>query len=55
MAIHVDIPTNRVVLLEFIGLVFDISIVLENELEIGRWTLLDEVDRYFYATISSVF
>lgn len=41
---------NRDTFLEFIGLVFDTGIVLENELEIGRRTCLDKVDKDFYAT-----
>lgn len=39
---------NRDTFLEFIGLVFDTGIVLENELEIGRRTCLDKVDKDFF-------
>ncbi len=45
---------NKNAFLEFVGLVFDTSIVLENELEVGRRTSLDKIDKYFYATISSL-
>ena len=33
--------------LEFMGLVFDTSMILEDELEDGRRTSLDKIDRYF--------
>ena len=47
---------NEVALLEFMGLVFDTGIILEDKLEPehGRRRLLDKIDRYFYETISSV-
>ena len=41
-------------MLEFMGLVFDTGIILEDKLEDGRRTLLDKIDRYFYETISNV-
>jgi len=50
----VEVPMNKNAFLEFVGLVFDTSIVLENELEVGRRTSLDKIDKYFYATISSL-
>ena len=42
------------VFIEFLRLAFDTGIVLENQREIGSRTsaALDEIDRYFYATIS---
>ena len=45
---------NEVALLEFMGLVFDTGIILEDKLEDGRRALLDKIDRYFYETISNV-
>lgn len=45
---------NMGALLKFVGLVFDAGIVLENELEVERRTFLDKIDRYFYATVSSL-
>ena len=45
---------NKVALLEFMGLVFDIGMILEDELEDGRRRSLDKNDEYFYETISSV-
>ena len=45
---------NKGALLKFVGLVFDTGIVLENELEVECRTFLDEIYRYFYATISSL-
>jgi hypothetical protein len=45
---------NRGTFLEFLRLAFDTNIVLENELEGGFRTFLDETDRQFYATISSL-
>ena len=54
--IHVEVPDDKVALLEFVGLglVFDTSIILEDklELEVGLRTFLHKVDRYFYETIS---
>jgi hypothetical protein len=52
---RVDVPNNRVTLLEFVGLVFDADMILEDELKDGRWTVLDKIDKYFYEnTISSL-
>ena len=45
---------NKVALLEFAGLVFGTSIILDDKLEDGRRTSLDKIDRYFYKTISSL-
>ncbi len=45
---------NKGAILEFVGLVFDTGVVLENELEVGRRTSLDKIDKYLYATISSL-
>ena len=39
---------NKVALLEFMGLVFDTGMILEDELEDGRRTLLDKIDRDSY-------
>jgi hypothetical protein len=41
--------------LELAGLLFVTNIILEDELEDGRRTSLDKMERYFYATILSVF
>jgi hypothetical protein len=51
---RVEVPMNKVAFLEFVGLVFDTGIILEDELEDGRRTSLDKIDRYFYETISSL-
>ena len=48
---RVEAPTNRVALLEFVGLVFDAGIVFQDELKDGRRTSVDKIDRYFYETI----
>ena len=44
---------NKVALLEFVGLVFDTSMILEDKLEYGRWTSLDKIDEYVYAILST--
>ena len=45
-----------VVLLEFVGLVFDTSMmILEDELEDRNRTSLDKIDRNFYVTLSNLF
>ena len=49
---HVKVPKDKVTFLEFIGLVFDTGILLEDKLEVGLRTSLHKVDRYFYETIS---
>ena len=48
---HVEVPVNENVFLEFAGLVFDTGVILEDELEDGRWTSVDKIDKYFYETI----
>ena len=48
---HVKFPDDKVALLEFVGLVFDTGTILEDELEVGLWTSLHKMDRYFYETI----
>ena len=45
---------NKVALLEFMGFVFDTGMILENELEDGRRTPLDKIDRYFWETRSNL-
>ena len=52
---HVEVQMNKVAMLEFVGLVFDTGIILEDELEDGRRASLDKIDKYFYETISSLF
>ena len=51
---RVEVPLNKVALLEFAGLVFDTCFVLEDELEVGCRTSLDKTDKYFYKTISTL-
>ena len=41
---HVEVPINQDALLEFAGLVFDSSFILEDELKFGRRTSLDKTD-----------
>ena len=42
---------NKNVILKFARLVFDSSVILEDELEVGCRTSLDKFDKYFYETI----
>ena len=49
---HVRVPKDDVAFLEFVGLVFETSIILEDKLEVGLWMCLHKIDRYFYETIS---
>ena len=49
---RVEAPTNNVAFLEFVRLVFDTGIVLQDELKDGRRTSLDKIYSYFYETIS---
>jgi hypothetical protein len=51
---RVEVPTNKIVSLEFAGLVFDTGVILEDKLKDGRRTSLDKIDRYFYRTISNL-
>ena len=51
---HVEVPINKVALLELVGLVFDTSIILQDKLEDGPGTSLDKIDRYIYGTKSSL-
>ena len=51
---HVETPTNRDAFLDSVGLVFDAGVVFEGELKVRGRAVLDEVDKYFYATISSL-
>ena len=48
---HVRVPKDDVAFLEFVGLVFETSIILEDKLEVGLWMCLHKIDRYFYETI----
>ena len=45
---------NKVASLEFVGLVFDTSIILDDKLEDGCRASLDKIDKYFYETISNL-
>ena len=49
---HVKVPDDKVAFLEFAGLVFGTSIILEDKLEVGLRTSLRKMNRYFYETIS---
>ena len=51
---RVDVPMNKVVFLKLIGLVYVGMIVLQDELEDGRRTSLDKLDKYFYESILSL-
>ena len=52
---HVEFPMNKFAFFELAGPVrateIVILIVIQDELEEGRWTSLDKIDRYFYETI----
>ena len=48
---HVKVPDDKVAFLEFVGLVFDTDTILEDKLEVGLWTSLHKMDRYFYENI----
>ena len=54
MDIHVKFPDDKVAILDFIGLVFDTSIILEDKLEVGLRPSLHKIDRYFYENIVSI-
>ena len=45
---------NKNVFLEFVGLVFDTGVILEDKLEVRRRTSLDKFNKYFYKNISSL-
>ena len=49
---HVKVPDDKGVFLEFVGLVFETSIILEDKLKVVLWTSRHKIDRYFYETIS---
>jgi hypothetical protein len=54
---HVKVPKDKVAFLESVGLIFDANIIpgiLEDKLNIGLWTCLNKIDRYFYKTILSI-
>ena len=52
---RVNVPMNKVTFLEFIGLLFDTSMILEDELEVGPRASLDKIYKYFFKTLSSLF
>ena len=52
---QVEVPINKLTLLEFVGLVFDTGVIHEDELEGEHRTALNKIDRYFYETISTAF
>ena len=49
---HVKVPKDKVALFEFVGLVFDTGIILEDKLEVRLRTSLHKINRYFYETMS---
>ena len=51
---RVDVPMNKVVFLKLVGLVYVGMILLQDELEDGRRTSLDKLDKYFYESILSL-
>jgi hypothetical protein len=50
----VEVPMNKIILLECVGFVSDTGSILEDELEGGRRTSLDKIDNYFYEIITSL-
>ena len=52
VVIHVKVPKHKVAFLEFVGLVVDTGIILEDKIEVGLRTSLHKIDRYFYKIIS---
>ena len=48
---HVEFPIHEAAFIELVGLVYDASIILQDELEDGRRTPLDKFDKYFYERI----
>ena len=51
---RINVPTNKVTFFEIIGLLFDTSMIFEDELEVGPRTPLNKIDKYFYKTSSSL-
>ena len=51
---HVKVPMNKAAFFELVGPVHTAGVVLQNELEDGRRTCLDKIDKYFYEAISSL-
>ena len=49
---HVKVPKDKVAVFEFVRLVFDTGIILEDKLEVRLRTSLHKIDRYFYETMS---
>ena len=49
---HIKVPNDEVSFLEFIGLVFATSIILEDKPEVELETSRHKINRYFYETIS---
>ena len=47
---HVKVPMDKVAIFEFVGLVFDTGVVLEDKLEVRLRTSLHKMNRYFYET-----
>ena len=49
---HVEFPINKFAFLEGAGPAHAADIVvIQDELEGGRWTSLNKIDEYFYETI----
>ena len=49
---HIKVPNDEFFFLEFIGLVFETGIILDDKPEVELGTSLYKIDRYFYETIS---
>ena len=49
---HIKVPNDEFFFLEFIGLVFETGIILDDKPEVEFGTSLYKIDRYFYETIS---
>ena len=47
---RVNVPIQKAASLEF-SAAFDANFVFEDELEVGRWTFLNKVDRHLYENI----
>ena len=52
---RVYVPKDKVALLKFFGLEFEVSIIiLEDKLEVRFWTSLPKIDRYFYENVAYI-
>ena len=51
---RVNVPIQKAASLEF-SAAFDANFVFEDELEVGRWTFLNKVDRHLYEVYAVCF